>query len=90
MVGFGHSKVTMTVIVAECDIVPLVAVTVIVWVPGVVRSDDETVMVDEPVPFAARSTLAGLKETVGSTRESDAVVSAAAIEAARFTVPVKP
>lgn len=46
-------------------------------------------MVDEPVPFAARTSLDGLKEAVGSTRESDAVVSIGAIEAERLTVPVK-
>ena len=46
-------------------------------------------MVDEPVPFAARTMFVGLKEVVGSTRESDAVVSAGAIEAARLTVPEK-
>ena len=46
-------------------------------------------MVEEPVPFAARTMLVGLKEVVGSTRESDAVVSAGTIEAERFTVPEK-
>ena len=30
MVGFGHSRLTVTVTVVECDIVPLFAVTVIV------------------------------------------------------------
>jgi len=30
MVDFGHSRLTVTVTVAECDIVPLFAVTVIV------------------------------------------------------------
>jgi hypothetical protein len=42
-----------------------------------------------PVPFAVRATLEGLEDAVGSTRESDAVVSAGATEAARFTVPAK-
>jgi len=46
-------------------------------------------MVDEPVPFAPRATLVGLKDTVGSTRESDAVVSDEAIVAERLTVPAK-
>ncbi len=46
-------------------------------------------MADEPVPFAPRATLAGLKDTVGSTRESDAVVSDGAIVPERFTVPAK-
>ena len=46
-------------------------------------------MVEVPVPFEVRSTLAGLKDAVGSTRESDAFVSAGATEAARFTVPTK-
>jgi hypothetical protein len=62
---------------------------VTVYVPGVVRSEDDTNMVEVPDPFAVRATPAGLKETVGSTRESDAVVSAGATEAARFTVPTK-
>ena len=46
-------------------------------------------MVDEPVPLAPRATLAGLKDTVGSTRESDAVVSDGAIVPEMFTVPAK-
>ena len=36
-----------------------------------------------------RTTLAGLKDTVGFTGESDAVVSDGAIEAERSTVPTK-
>jgi len=35
------------------------------------------------VPFPVSATLAGLKDAVGSTGESDAVVSAGATEAAR-------
>ena len=45
------------------------------------RSDADTVMVDTPVPFAVRTTLAGLKDVVGLARESDAVVSAGDIVA---------
>ena len=87
--GSCHSKLTVTATVAECDIVPLLPVTVIVYVPGVVRSDADTVMVEVPVPFAVRTTLAGLKDAVGLERESDAVVSAGATVAERFTVPKK-
>jgi len=46
-------------------------------------------MVEVLVPFAISATLAGLKDAVGSTRESDEVESAGATEAARFTVPTK-
>jgi hypothetical protein len=46
-------------------------------------------MIEEPVPFAVRTTLAGLKATLGSTRESDEVVSDGATEAERFTVPAR-
>ena len=46
-------------------------------------------MVEVPVPFAVRTTLAGLKDAVGLERESDAVESAGATVAERFTVPEK-
>ena len=46
-------------------------------------------MVEVPAPFAVSATLAGLNDAVGSTRESDAVESDGATEAARFTVPAK-
>ena len=46
-------------------------------------------MVEAPVPFVVRATPTGLKDTVGFTRESDALVSAGVTVAARFTVPVK-
>jgi hypothetical protein len=54
-----------------------------------VRSEDDTDMVEVPDPFAVRATPVGLKDAVGLTRESDAVVSIGATEAARFTVPTK-
>ena len=46
-------------------------------------------MVEVPVPFEVRATLAGLKDAVGSTREIDEVMSAGATEVARLTVPTK-
>ena len=49
----------------------------------------DNVRVEVPDLFGATLTLAGLRDAVGSTRESDAVVSDGATEAARFTVPVK-
>jgi len=58
-------------------------------VPGVVRRDVETDRVEVADPFPAMFTLVGLREALGPTGERDAVVSAGATEAARFTVPVK-
>src|SRR5712664_3825444 len=46
-------------------------------------------MIEEPVPFAVRTTRVGLKDTLGLTGESDEVVSDGATEAKRFTVPAK-
>ena len=63
--------------------------TVTVYVPGVVRSEDETDIVEAPVPFAVRATLVGVKDAVGPTGASDAVASAGATVAARFIVPKK-
>lgn len=45
---------TVTVIVTECESEPLVPVTVIMYVPRVVRVDVETVRVVVAVPFAVR------------------------------------
>jgi hypothetical protein len=73
----------------EWDSVPLSALIVTAYVPGVVRSGVETESVDVTDPFAATLTLLGLRVAVGSSGERDAVVSAGATEAARFTVPVK-
>ena len=53
------------------------------------RSDADTVIVEALVPFAVRTTLAGLKDAVGLARESEAVVSAWEIVAERLTVPTK-
>jgi hypothetical protein len=46
-------------------------------------------MVEVPVPFAERVTRVGLKDVVGSTGESDAVVYDGATVADRLTVPAK-
>ena len=43
-----HTNVIVTVTVIECDILPLLAVIVTVWVPGSVRSDVDTVSLDVP------------------------------------------
>ncbi len=53
------------------------------------RRDAETDRVELADPFPAMLTLAGLREALGPTREREAVVSAGATEAVRFTVPVK-
>ena len=55
-----HTNVIVTDTVIECDIVPLLAVIVTVWVPGSVRSDVDTVSVDVPLPFGVRVMLPGL------------------------------
>ena len=49
----------------------------------------ETDRVEVANPFPAMFTLVGLREALGPKAERDAVVSAGATEAARFTVPVK-
>jgi len=55
-----HTNVIVTVTMIECDIVPLLAVIVTVWVRGSVSSDVDTVSVDVPVPFGVRVMLPGL------------------------------
>ena len=55
-----HTNVIVTVTMIECDIVPLLAVIVTVWVPSSVSSDVDTVSVDVPVPFGVRVMLPGL------------------------------
>jgi len=74
---------TTTVKLTECVIEPIVAVTVTVYVPGVVNSDVETVSVDMAVPSAANVTLPGLTETVGQIR----IRSDDEIDALRLAVP---
>jgi len=54
-----------------------------------VRRDVETDRVEVADPFPEMLMLAGLREALGPKGERDAVVSAGATEAARFTVPVK-
>jgi len=77
---------TTTVKLTERVTDPIVAVTVTVYVPGVVKSEVEIVNVEVAVPFAANITLLGLTETVGhtKTRPDDE------IEALRLAVPDKP
>jgi len=55
------------------DTVPLVAVTVTVYVPGVVRSDGDTVNVDELVLWDCRFTADGARDAVGFESERLAV-----------------
>ncbi len=59
MVVSTHTNVIVTVTMIECDIVPLLAVIVTVWVPSSVSSDVDTVSVDVPVPFGVRVMLPG-------------------------------
>ena len=65
---------------------PIVAVTMTVYVPGVVKSDVDTVRVEVAVPSAASVTLPGLTEHVGQirTRSDDE------IDAVRLEVPKRP
>src|SRR5206468_13111202 len=81
-----YRSLTTTVKLTECVIEPTVAVTVTVYVPGVVNSDVETVSVDVAVPSADNVTLLGLTETVGQirTRSDDE------IEALKLAVPERP
>jgi len=65
---------------------PLVAVTVTVYVPSVVRRDVDTVRVDVPLPPDVSATLVGLRDTVGhtKTRPDDE------IDAVKDTLPENP
>ena len=82
----SHRSLTTIVKLTECVIEPIVAVTVTVYVPGVVKSDVETVKVDVAVPSAAKVTLLGLTETVGHTRTR----SDDEIEALTLPAPERP
>src|SRR5437870_3540193 len=64
----SYRSLTTTVKLIEWVTEPIVAVTVTVYVPGVVKSEVEIVNVEMAVPFAANITLLGLTETVGHTR----------------------
>jgi len=77
---------TTTVKLTECVTEPIVAVTVTVYVPGVVRSEVEIVNVEVAVPFAANVTLLGLTETVGHTTTGPDDE----IDALRLAVPDRP
>src|SRR5256712_232557 len=82
----SYRSLTTTVKLTERVTDPIVAVTVTVYVPGVVKSEVEIVNVEVAVPFAANITLLGLTETVGhtKTRPDDE------IEALRLAVPDRP
>ena len=77
---------TTTVKFTEWVTEPIVAVTVTVYVPDVVKSEVEIVNVEVAVPFAANVRLLGLTETVGQTRTRPDDE----IEALRLAVPDRP
>ena len=77
---------TTTVTLTECVTEPIVAVTVTVYVPGVVKRAVEIVNVELAVPLAANATLLGLTETVGHTRMGPDDE----IDALRLPVPDRP
>src|SRR5438552_16753385 len=68
-------RVTWTVTVTVCVIEPDVALIVIVYVPGVVRTDVATVRVDTPVPPERKVTDGGLRLAVGYMRQGRARAS---------------
>ena len=76
----------MTVKLTECATEPIVAVTVTVYVPGVVKSDVVTVRVEVAVPSAASVMLPGLKKTVGQNK----IRSDDEIAALKLAVPERP
>jgi hypothetical protein len=82
--------VTVTVTCVVWDTFPLVAVIVTVYVPGVARSDAETVSVDELVLWDCRFTTDGARDVVGFERERLAVRLAGATWADRVTLPENP
>ena len=57
------------------------------YVPGVVRSDGETVGMDSPVPSLVKAMAVGLREVLGGKRPTSPF---GAIEAVRVTVPANP
>ena len=84
--GVADYRVTWTVTVTVCVIEPDVAVIVIVYVPGVVRTDVATVRVDTPVPPEVKVTDVGLRLAVGYMRQRPEQ----AIEVLRSIVPANP
>ena len=82
----SYRRLTTTVKLIEWVTEPIVAVTVTVYVPGVVKSEVEIVNVEVAVPFAANVKLLGLTEMVGhtKTRPDDE------IDALRLAVPERP
>lgn len=83
-------RVTVTVTVAVRDTVPFEAVIVTMYVPGVVRSEVDTVNVAEFVPLRVRGRDVELKDAEGATGEIPAVRLAGVTCAARLTLPEKP
>src|SRR5207247_8720832 len=79
-------RVTWTVSVSVCVIEPDVAVIVIVYGPGVVRTDVATVRVDTPVPREVKVTDVGWRLAVGYMRQRPEQ----AIEVLRPIVPANP
>jgi len=65
-------------------------VIVTIYVPGVVRSDADTVRVAEPVPPGCKLTADELRAAVGWSGESPAVRLEGATFAVRLTLPEKP
>ena len=68
MRSVSYRSLTTTVKLTEWVTEPIVAVTVTVYVPGVVKREVEIVNVDVAVPSAANVTVPGLTEPVGHTR----------------------
>jgi hypothetical protein len=83
---FDGGSVTCTVTTTAWEIEPTVAVTVTVYVAGVVRTVVDTVRVDEAVPLAGSVRLLGLMDAVGQTT----MMSEDEIDAFRFAVPERP
>src|SRR2546421_1258331 len=84
--GVANHRDTVTVTVTVCVIEPDVAVIVIVYVPGVVRTDVATVRVDMPVPPEVKVTDVGLRLAVGYMRQRPEQ----AIEVLNPIVPANP
>jgi hypothetical protein len=72
------------------DTAPLVAVIVTVYVPGVVRSDADTVNADELVPRGWRFNVDGARDAVGFEGERLVVRLAGVTWADRIRLPEKP
>ena len=82
----SYRRLTTTVKLTEWVTEPIVAVTVTVYVPGVVKSEVQIVNVEVAVPSAASATLLGLTETVGHMKTKPEEE----IDALRLAVPESP